>query len=75
MTKKSKLDKMVEANRKKKMTKKQLAEYNKMQRNTVSMNTGTRVHKGVKDYDRQREKQATRKAMQEYQRKKLAQSA
>lgn len=65
MTKKSKLDKMIKINRKKSMSKKKLAEYNKAQRNTVSMNTGTRVHKGAKDYDRQREKQATRKAMQE----------
>jgi len=65
MAKKSKMDKMIEENRKKRMTKKALAEYNKQQRGVSGMNTGTRVHKSTKDYDRQREKQTTRKAMQE----------
>lgn len=63
MTKKSKLDKMAEVNRKKSMSKKKLAEYNKAQRSTVSMNTGTRVHKSVKDYNRQAVKQELRKAV------------
>lgn len=63
MAKKSKLDKMVEADRKKSMTKKALDEYNKAQRSTVSMNTGTRIHKSVKDYNRQALKQELRKAV------------
>ena len=63
--KKSKLDKQIEKNRKQSMTKKQLVEYNKTQRTCVAWNTGTRTHASVKDYNRQREKQATRKAMQE----------
>lgn len=58
----SKLDKQVKANRKKAMTKKALDEYNKAQRAGVRWNTGTRVHKSVKDYNRQAIKQELRKA-------------
>ena len=61
--KKSKLDKAVEANRKKSMTKKALAEYNKAQRSVVLMNTGTRTHKSAKDYNRQQIKHELRKAV------------
>lgn len=65
MAKKSKLDKQVESNRKKSMTKKALEEYNNSQRTRVTWNTGTRVHKSVKDYNRQSMKQETRKALAE----------
>lgn len=63
MAKKSKMDKMVEANRKKSMSKKALDEYNKAQRTVVSMNTGTRTFKSAKDYNRQAVKQELRKAV------------
>ena len=39
------------------MTKKAYLEYQKLHRNTSDMNTGTRTHKNVKDYNRQNEKQ------------------
>ncbi len=62
MAKKSKMDKMVEANRKKSMSKKALDEYNKAQRTHISWNTGTRVHKTVKDYNRQAMKREMQRA-------------
>lgn len=43
------------------MTKKQIKEKNKSQRVLVLMNTGTRVHKSAKDYDRRRNKVDLRK--------------
>lgn len=46
---------------KKGMTKKALREHHSVQRVLVSMNTGTRTHKTVKDYNRQRTKQEIKK--------------
>lgn len=51
--------------REKSMTKKSLDEYNKAQRMHIEWNTGSRVHKSAKDYNRQAVKQATRKAIYE----------
>lgn len=63
MAKKSKMDKMVEANRKKSMSKKALDEYNKAQRTHIAWNTGTRVFKSAKDYSRQAFKRDARMAV------------
>ena len=63
MAKKSKMDKMVEANRKKSMSKKALDEYNKAQRTHITWNTGTRVFKSAKDYNRQAFKRDARMAV------------
>ena len=43
------------------MTKKEIKERNKLQRVFVPMNTGTRVHKSAKDYDRRKNKVDLRK--------------
>ena len=43
------------------MTKKEIKERNKLQRVFVPINTGTRVHKSAKDYDRRRNKVDLRK--------------
>lgn len=48
------------------MTKKQLKEKNSRQRVMVKMNTGERVYKSEKDYDRQRSKRETVKQLTEY---------
>lgn len=61
----SKMQKQAEAYRVKSMSKKALAEQNKAQRNTSAINTGTKTHKSVKDYNRQASKQDLRKALAE----------
>lgn len=51
--------------RKKSMSKKALAQYNKAQRVMDCMNTGTRTHKSKKDYNRRDNQRVIAKALKE----------
>lgn len=48
------------------MSKKALLEYNKKKRCVIDMNTGTRTHKTLKDYNRQREKLDAKRMLESY---------
>lgn len=64
--KKSKQEKEQDKALKQRMTKKMLKEYYRMSRDRIALfNTGTRVFKSPKDYDRQREKQRVREETRE----------
>ena len=66
MAKRSKQEKEQEKALKQRMTKKMLKEYYKMSRNRIALfNTGTRVFKSSKDYDRKKEKQRVREETRE----------
>jgi hypothetical protein len=52
----NKIEKDAKIAQKKSMTKKAFLEFQKSQRVTFGMNTGTRTHKSNKDYNRQKEK-------------------
>lgn len=56
------MEKEIELNRKRTMTKKQYKDWLKTQRTLVYMNTGTRTHRSKKDYNRQKAKQAVKEA-------------
>ena len=58
----------IQNRRKKRMTKKALKAFNASQRITFDFNSGTRTFKSAKDYNRQAQKNATRKEAENEQR-------
>lgn len=67
--------KEIQNRRKKRMTKKALKAFNAAQRQTFDFNSGTRTFKSAKDYNRQAQKNATRKEAENEQRSSFPRGA